>query len=163
MNIDLSLLHSQTKKEIDITGIYTLPKEYCTEQSVIEASNLNVTGKVYLKTSSEDLDSEEDYIAAKITGTIILQDSISLEPIEYPISVEYDDILEENCKKDENTLDIFQFLWENIVLEIPLQFTKVEDLSKFHGDGWRLISEDELTKTANNPFSELLKDYKEEW
>ena len=112
--------------------------------------------------SIDDIDDQTDYIKAKITGNIIVQDSISLEPLEYPISIEYDDILEENCKKNENTLDIFQFLWENIVLEIPLKFTKVEDLSKFHGDGWRLISEEELTQTNNNPFSELLKDYKEE-
>ena len=35
-------------------------------------------------------------------------------------------------------------LWQNIVLEVPLQFTKVEDLSKFHGDGWKLISEEEI-------------------
>ena len=55
----------------------------------------------------------------------------------------------------------FQFLCENIVLEIPLQFTKVKDLSKFHGDGWKLIREDELTN-SNNPFSDLLKDFKEE-
>ena len=90
-----------------------------------------------------------------------IADSISLEPVEYPFSIEYDDIIEENCKKSENVLDIFQFLWENIVLEIPLQFTKVKDLSKFHGDGWKLISEDEL-KSSNNPFNDLLKDFKEE-
>ena len=51
-------------------------------------------------------------------------------------------------------------MWENILLEVPLQFTKVRDLSKFHGDGWRLIREDELEN--NNPFSELLKDFEEE-
>jgi len=56
---------------------------------------------------------------------------------------------------------IFQFLWENIFLEVPLQFTKVEDLSKFHGDGWKLISEDEL-RNANNPFNDLLKDIEKE-
>ena len=67
----------------------------------------------------------------------------------------------ENWIKNKNTLDIFSFLWENIVLEVPLQFTKVEDLSKFHGDGWRLISEDSL-KRENNPFSDLLKDYDKE-
>ena len=111
--------------------------------------------------STDDTDEEEDYIKAKIEGDIILTDSISLEPISYPISIDFDDILEQNCKKDENTLDIFQFLWENIVLEIPLQFTKVKDLSKFHGDGWKLVSEDELT-TRNNPFSDLLKDFEEE-
>ena len=162
MNIDLSLLHSQTIKEIKIDGIYSIPKEYYTDNTVIKAENINVIGKVYMSQSIDNIDELVDHIQAKITGCLIIEDSISLEPLEYPISIEYDDILEENCKKNENTLDIFQFLWENIVLEIPLQFTKVEDLSKFHGDGWRLISEDELKTSKNNPFSELLKDYKEE-
>ena len=75
--------------------------------------------------------------------------------------IEYDDFLGENNKKSENILDIFQFLWENIVLEVPLQFTKVKDLSKFHGDGWKLISEEELN-ASHNPFSDLLKDFEEE-
>lgn len=160
MEIDLSLLHSKTKEEIDITNTYTIPKEYYESTIVEKAENIKVTGKVYMAASTDDTD-EEDYIKAKIEGDIILTDSISLEPISYPISIDFDDILEQNCKKDENTLDIFQFLWENIVLEIPLQFTKVKDLSKFHGDGWKLVSEDELT-TRNNPFSDLLKDFEEE-
>ena len=92
---------------------------------------------------------------------MIIEDSISLEPVQYPFSINYDDIIEENCKKNENTLDIFSFLWENIVLEVPLQFTKVEDFSKFRGDGWKLVSENELTEN-NNPFSELLDKMKEE-
>ncbi len=162
MNIDLSLLHSQTVKEISIDGTYTIPKEYIKDPSVIKVENIFVTGRVYMGSSSDEYDELTDYIEAKITGNIVIEDSISLEALNYPISLEYDDILEESCKKDKNTLDIFQFLWENIVLEIPLQFTKVEDLSKFHGDGWRLISEDDLRKSDNNPFSELLKDYKEE-
>ena len=89
---------------------------------------------------------------------MIINDSISLEEINYPYSIEYDDYLEDNCKKNENILDIFQFLWENIVLEVPLQFTKVSDLSKYHGDGWKLISEDDLEK-RNNPFNDLLKEF----
>lgn len=162
MNIDLSLLHSQTVTEININGTYTIPKDYLKDPAIIKAENIFVTGKVYMGPSVDELDELTDYIAAKITGNIVIEDSISLEELNYPISIEYNDILEESCKKDKNTLDIFQFLWENIVLEIPLQFTKVEDLSKFHGDGWRLISEEDLRKSGNNPFSELLKDYKEE-
>ncbi len=161
MDIDISLLHSRTKEEIDITNKYTIPKEYFENSSVLEIKDINVTGKVYMSSSEEEIEEDTDYIKAKIEGNIILEDSISLEPVEYPIMIEYDDILEENCKKSENILDIFQFLWENIVLEVPLQFTKVQDLSKFHGDGWKLVSEDDLVK-ENNPFKDLLKDYKEE-
>ena len=161
MDIDLSLLHSGTVPEVDITNTYTLTKEYYENTGVLELRNIEVEGKVYRGAAEEEIDEFQDYIDCKITGTMIIEDSISLEPVEYPFSAEYDDILEENCKKSENTLDIFQFLWENIVLEIPLQFTKVKDLSKFHGDGWKLISEEEIVAT-NNPFNELLKDFKEE-
>ena len=76
----------------------------------------------------------------------------------FTLLCKYIDFIEEIYKKDENTLDILRLLWENIVLEVPLQFTRVEDLSKFHGDGWKLISEEEL-KHSSNPFSELLKDF----
>ena len=161
MDIDLSLLHSGTVPEVNITNTYTLTKEYYENTGVLELRNIEVEGKVYRGAAEEEIDEFQDYIDCKITGTMIIEDSISLEPVEYPFSAEYDDILEENCKKNENTLDIFQFLWENIVLEIPLQFTKVKDLSKFHGDGWKLISEEDLV-TTNNPFNELLKDFKEE-
>ena len=91
---------------------------------------------------------------------MIINDAISLDECNYEYSIDYDDFIPENSKKDKNTLDIFEFLWENILLEVPLKFTKERDLSKFHGDGWKLVSEDELSN--NNPFSELLKDYYKE-
>ena len=151
MDIDLTLLHSNTINEIDISNTYNIPKEYIYDEQVIDADNIEVEGKIYLK-------EQEDYIECNIKGEITIEDSISLEPINYKIDTKYDDFVEENFKKNENTLDIFRFLWENIELEIPLQFTRVEDLSKFHGDGWKLISEEEL-KHSNNPFSDLLKDF----
>lgn len=161
MNIDLSLLQSGVISELDITNVYTIPEEYYKNTDIINLYDINVKGKVYREISEDDIDELSDHINCTITGTMIIADSISLEPIEYPFLIEYDDIIEENCKKNENTLDIFQFLWENIVLEIPLQFTKVEDLSKFHGDGWKLIKEEDLV-ASNNPFRDLLKDFKEE-
>ena len=154
MDIDLSLLHSKTKDNIDISGIYDIPKEYYKDyEKIISIEKIEINGII-----NQDAE-ENDHANCTINGKMILKDSISLEPVEYPISIEYDDILEESCKKSENTLDIFSFLWENIVLEVPLQFTKVTDLSKFHGNGWKLVSEEEQ-KNSNNPFSDLLKEFK---
>ena len=161
MEIDLSLLESGTVDFIDITNNYVIPKEYYETTDILKLNDIKVTGKVYRSISEDDIDELQDYIKCSIEGCMIIEDSISLEQVDYPFLIEYDDILEENCKKNENTLDIFQFLWENIVLEIPLRFTKVQDLSKFRGDGWKLIDEEEQ-KTSNNPFSDLLKDFKEE-
>ena len=159
VEMDLSLLHSNTVSEIDISGVYNIDSSYYENSEVVRLDGVQVAGRIYL---DEDEEGElDDYIECSIKGEMVIPDSISLEEVTYPFEIEYDDILEENCKKNENTLDIFQFLWENIVLEVPLQFTKVEDLSKFHGDGWKLISENELNNT-NNPFSDLLKDIEEE-
>jgi uncharacterized protein len=159
MLIDLSLLNSNTLPEIDISNTYSIPKSYFENSDVIALDNIKVNGKVTRK-ENEDLE-YEFYIDAIIDGEMILPDSISLEEVSYPFHIEYSDFLEENCKNNENTLDIFTFLWENIVLEVPLQFTRVTDLSKFHGDGWKLISEDERN-LENNPFSELLKEFDKE-
>ena len=118
---------------------------------------------VHLKARVELDESNEITLTGKLSGIMKILDSISLEEVEYPFDIEYDDFLGENNKKSENILDIFAFLWENILLEVPLQFTKVRDLSKFHGDGWRLLSEDDKN-LESNPFSDLLKDFeKKEW
>ena len=155
MNIDLSPLHQNLVSSISISGTYEIPKEMYENTSIVQLNQLIVTGKI---TQDEE---EQDHITCNVEGSMILLDSISSEEVDYPFQFSYDDIIEENCKKNENLLDILLFLWENTVLEVPLQFTKVSDLSKFHGDGWRLISEDEY-RSQSNPFSELLKDYDKE-
>lgn len=129
-----------------------LPEDYYKNSDVKHIQDLKVDGKLYYDSD------EEIHGIFHIEGVMTLLDSISLEEVEYPFSIEYDDILEESLKKDENKLDLFEFLWENIVLEIPLKFTKVEDLSKFHGDGWKLVSEEERI-SSNNPFNDLLKNF----
>ena len=159
MFIDLTLLNSNTVNEIDISNTYSIPESYYENTDIISLNNVLVKGKI------KRIDNEEDestlYIDAIIDGIMIIPDSISLEEVEYPFHIEYSDFYEENDKNNENTLDIFAFLWENIVLEVPLQFTKVTDLSKFHGDGWKLISEEDRNHEAN-PFSELLKEFDKE-
>ena len=140
MDIDLTPLHSHVAKQIDITNYYTIPESFFGTTGVKKLENIKVDGYVYLSPSEDDLEEEVDSINCKVEGNMVIEDSISLEPIEYPFSIEYDDIIE---------------------LEVPLQFTKVEDFSKFRGDGWKLVSENELTE-SNNPFSELLDKMKEE-
>ena len=153
--IDLSLLHSNTIDKIEINEEYELDKSYYENTDIKSLDKIKVKGIITKK------DDEEDYINCTITSSMVISDSISLEDIKYPFEVEYDDYLDKNYLKNENLLDIYEFLWENIVLEIPLHFTEVEDLSKFQGDGWKLISEDELSN-KNNPFSDLLKDMEKE-
>ena len=143
MNIDLSLLHSKTQNEIDITNTYEIPQEYYENSNIIKLDPVEVSGKIIEK-ENDELDDTNDYCECTIKGVMVIEDSISLEPIEYEYSIECNDFIEENCKINENILDIFQFLWENIVLEVPTYFTEVKDFSKIQGDGWRLIREEDL-------------------
>lgn len=154
MNIDLTNLHSGTVEEEIIDDLFEIPKEYYENTDIRSLDKVKVKGKVIQK-------EDEDYINVRINGKMIVPDSISLKDLEYPFEIEYDDYLDKKYLKNENLLDIYEFLWENIVLEIPLHLTEVEDYSNFKGDGWKLISEDDL-KLNNNPFSDLLKDMEKE-
>ncbi len=152
--IDLSSLHSFIVPEILIHDSYTFDSNVFSHPDIISIGNVFVDGKVIIR-------DEKDTFVGIIEGEMILADSISLEEVSYPFKIEFDDYLPENYIKNENTLDIFGFLWENIVLEVPLRFTKVQDLSKYHGDGWKIIREEDR-KNENNPFLKLLNDFEEE-
>ena len=81
MNIDLSPLHNNRVNEIDITNTYNIPKEYIYDESVIEANDIKVNGRIILKEIDEN-DYLDDYLECTIKGQIKVEDSISLEPIE---------------------------------------------------------------------------------
>lgn len=153
--IDLNLLHSNATSEIKLDGVYSIPSEYYKDTDVKKIDNVSVKGTISRET--DDI----DFVDCDINGVMILQDAVSLEDVDYPFSIHLEGNLEDFTTNFENTLDISEFLWENIVLEIPLRFTKVEDLSKFHGDGWKLVSEEDII-SSNNPFKEYLKNNDEE-
>ena len=89
---------------------------------------------------------------------MILKDSISLEDVTYHFSNQLEEEVTEKVKNIENTLDILSVLWENIVREVPIRFSEVSDYSKYQGNGWHLVSEEEYEKEEGNfPFRDLLE------
>ncbi len=162
--IDLNVLYNRNEEKIVLNETYTIPQELITDTRIKSLTPVKVTGYINL-VQDEDL-SEQIYINCDIKGRMMLEDSISLKEIPYDFNIKYDDYLEENLKNNENRLDIFPFLWENIELEVPIKYTKEENLEKFHGSNWRVVSEDEIEAEEdindNNPFKQLLDDYKKE-
>ena len=154
MKIDLSSLYSGIDEYIEIDELLDIDPNYYENTDIINLSKLKVNGTISLDASNNI---ECNF---KVKGSMILNDAISLDEVTYPFECEFIENLEDFDKNFENTLDIIPILWENIVLEVPLKFTKVKDLSKFSGDGWKIISEEEL-KHKNNPFNDL--DLGEEW
>ena len=83
--------------------------------------------------------------------------------LEYPFQIQIEEQFSELSNREENNLkiiqnrlDITEFLWQNILVEIPLKVVseKNEGLT-LEGNGWRLITEEELKSRNNSPFSEL--------
>ena len=162
--IDLNKLYDRNIDKLDLDEEFTIPKELVTDTRIKSLNPVKVKGYIRL-VEDEDLE-EQIYINCIINGSMTLEDSISLKEIPYDFSIEYDDYLDENYKNNENRLDIFPFLWENIELEVPIKYTKEKDLEKFHGNNWRVVSKEEIESresiNENNPFKQLLDDYKKE-
>ncbi len=153
MNIDITRLKSGIDSNVLIDLNYSFTKEQLENTNILELNDVKIKGEI---TNGID----DYHIKLSIKGTMILPCSISLKPTKYPFSIEIDDdlkeILEENLENNQNSIDIFPIIWENILMEIPLKVVN-EDLSdvKKEGDGWKFITDKE---ERINPELEKLKD-----
>ena len=134
MKINLNLL------PINLDEYVEIPKEYYENTSIKDLSSINVKGIIKYNLS------DEVEIILDVSGEMILADAVTNEDINYPFSFKIDEILEENdvnnqkyYEKSQNTLDKLEFLWENIVLEVPIRVTESAG-ANLRGEGWELSS-----------------------
>ena len=147
--IDLSLLHSSATDKIEIDEFYDIPSDYYEDTDVKSLENVHAMGCITRETD------DVYYVDIDVEGTMVLQDSISLEDVNYPFSTHIEGNLEEFVTNLENSLDILEFLWENIVLEIPSRVVKDDAHIKTEGDGWCLTSEEDYESSKDNKLSDL--------
>ena len=147
--IDLTQLYTSCDM-LSLDNTYEIPKKVITDERIHELSPIVVSNS-YIENVEEEL-----LLHMNIRGKMKISDSVSLEDVWYPFDITIDGKIEEFIEKDEKYLDIIAFLWQNIVLEVPLRYSIINDYSKYQGDGWKLVSEEDLVN--NNPFNTLLKD-----
>ena len=148
---------------IDIQKLKNLNEEFLID------SNLEVNNTYYEDTNIRRLENvcfkgkikkqvDDTYsIIGNLTGKMVLPDDITLEDYNHEFNIEIDEIIDENIINNQKTLDIIEILWQNIVVEIPLKaVNKKNENLHLKGEGWRLISEDEVD-ISDNPFSDLEK------
>ncbi|MBO4601424.1 MAG: DUF177 domain-containing protein [Bacilli bacterium] len=141
MQIDLNKLN--INGTININELLTIDEELYKNTSIKELKPIKVDGKIFYNVSDEielDLDVE---------GIMVLEDSITLDPIDYPYSININEIISESnedikeyYQNSKNILDIMPILWQNIVLEVPISITKEKD-AHLSGEGWELNNEEE--------------------
>lgn len=133
MKIDLFKLNNLGNTTLD--GEVVFDKEVFGTMDIIDIKDCYVSGEL-------SIDYEDNInMYADITGTFILPDAYTLEPIEYPFEVNIDENIgkyEDFYNKNKNSLDILPFLWQNIVSEVPIRCTKSEKTPDLKGDGWSL-------------------------
>lgn len=148
MIIDLTELLNLERQEIIIEENISFPESYLNDSEIKDIGPVTVKGNIHLE-------QELVILNGIVSGEMQIVDAISLENISYPFSFEIDEDLTETLENNEKSLDIMDILWQNIVLEVPLRHTEVTDFSKYQGDGWKLVKEEDMLAT-NNPFSELV-------
>ena len=154
MIIELDELLCRSKDKIEINEEIIFNEEYFNSNDIKSLKDVHCVGRI-----KEDSDTTVN-LRGSLSGTMVIEDSISLDDVNYEFSCEIEENIDEFLENNQNTIDILPILWQNIVLEIPLKYTEVEDLSKYQGDGWKVISEDEVKR--DNPFSILAENMKEE-
>ncbi len=145
--------------KIIIDEVVTIDKELIKTTEIRKLSPIRVIGSI-------KKDIENTYLLnITINGEMILPCSISLKDVSVPFNIEVNEILSENIDKEEeyikiinNSIDIMPIIWQNIVVEIPIKVVSPNlDSIKLEGDGWKLLSEDELNEGVD-PRLEKLKD-----
>lgn len=136
-------------KKIIIDNDVVISEELLSSSTIRRLENVHFSG-----TLSRLIDDTYE-LSGVLKGTMILPDDITLEDYEYNFTSEIEEKIEETRINYQKTLDITEDLWQNILVEIPLKAVNEKNMDlKLEGDGWRLISEDDIN-TENNPLSSL--------
>lgn len=151
MIINLNMLPKYLDEVIDI------PEDFYTNMDISSISPIHIKGIIKNNLSNET------EISLEVEGTIKIPDAITNEIITYPLAFSLNEVLEEHIgenekyfEKSQNTLDIIEFLWENIVLEVPTFLTNSSG-TQIAGEGWQLNGESG-NKDEIDPRMEKLSD-----
>ena len=152
--IDIRLLLSNVEEEILFDETITFDKEQYQKIDILDLSEIHVKGFV------SKLNTGEIQLIGSATGEMTLPCVVTLNPVKYPFCIEFDEIIdgkdENNLKKDENTLELKEYLWQNIVVEKPLRIVSDKAYNKeYKGNGWKLVTDEDNKK--ENTSLEVLK------
>ncbi len=144
--MEINLLDLNYKDKIEIDEILDYSDEYIKNTDILDLKGVRVNGKIF---KNYEGDNE---VELKVLGEMMLTDAITLESVPYKFTIEIEEILENSLK----TLDLIEFLWHYIVLEIPIRYTTSDtDVLK---DKYKDIYNEEEVHEKNNPFKDFFEE-----
>jgi len=156
MIIDIEQIITGKKDTIVINESINIPIELLEKSSIRTLENVTFEGKV------KRLYELPLTLEGNLKGKMILLDDITLEEVEYNFNIELEEELENSEDELEqlivdNKLDLLNILWQLIQVEIPSKIHKNDTDITMSGNGWKLISEQDLNNNKNNAFKDLDK------
>ena len=143
--MEIDLLKLNYTDVINIDDDLEFPDSYLEGSDIIHLNDVHVTGTIK---SDIEFNYDVNFI---LTGTMVINDAITGEEVPYEFNSEIEEKLENSLK----SLDLIQYLWQYIVLEIPMRFTISSDELSIHNEGYQVISEEEYKGKKNNPFKDF--------
>jgi uncharacterized metal-binding protein YceD (DUF177 family) len=143
MEIDLRKLNYTDVIDIDTKVEYK--DEDIKDSGIIHLDNVYAKGTI-----KSDMEYNYD-VNINLSGVMTLIDAITGEEVPYEFNTE----IEEKLENSLITLDLIAFLWQYIVLEIPMRFTLSNEELSIHNKDYQVISEEEYKKEKNNPFKDF--------
>lgn len=139
MEFDLNKI---TEQGILIDSTISFGEEYLQVSAIKRLDNIKVSGRIYYSLTKEVI------FAGNVKGNMTLVDGYSGDLIDYPFNIDLDEILadfseedEKKGKKPQNSLDLKEVLWENIVLEVPIVVSKDNKVKTKKGEFWEVRDE----------------------
>lgn len=149
MIIELFDLVSKGKR-INIDNDVNISEELLSTSTIRRLNNVHFNGYI------DKLVDDSYELVGVLSGKMVIPDDITLEDFEYDFTSEIEENIEETRINFQKSIDITEDLWQNILVEIPLKAVNEKNKNlTLEGDGWRLIKEDDIGNTKNNPLSGL--------
>ena len=135
MRFDLNKI---SERGIEIDQHISFGPDYLKHTAIKKLNDCHVVGRIYYNITKEVI------FDGDISGIMKLVDANTTELIDYPFNTHITEILDEDKQIEENlrtnmqnSLDLEEVLWQNIVLEVPIRITNEAGVQK-SGDGWEL-------------------------
>ncbi len=159
MKIDLTKMIYQNEYKISVNKEIIIPDELLKGTEIRKISPVTVSGFIY--------NNEEEYeLDINVKGVMVLGCARTLKDVDYTFDIDINEVIGENndnsLEINQNSLDIFPIVWQNILVDVPLRVlapdAKEESLE---GDGWKFITEAEQ-KEMIDPRLEALSKFNKE-
>ena len=146
MLIDINKVYAS---DLNIDELIDYESDFYAKSDIKKLDSVKVNGKISINDLNELL------LFLNIEGNMYLNDAVTLELIKYPFNIQIEETIDDNDEYfciENNKMDLKEFVWKNIVLEIPIRIVKDSSITQtMEGNGWSLNKESEET----NAFEKL--------